>query len=195
MSKIIVATTWLIFSLVGISGAEVIGEIDSARGFFSIGVMYLDDDAPQISEKWVEPEITSEIRSDYPNGNASVIIITKIRDDLPKDDSILERVKNKNIPLQKMHGDKRVSITEKKSSNSKVLQVVFKEITYDEFTPYGLGFTKSESIGVSQYIVKKGFLVEFFTFIKNNSKTPFTEIEPVIIELCDEFRDSFKIEI
>ena len=157
--------------------------------------MYLDDDAPKITEKWVEPEITSEIRSDFPNGNAAVLVITKIRDDLPKNDSVLERVKNRISVLQKTYGEEKVKITEKAENNSKILQVNYRDIVYDEYTPYGIGFTKSDSIGISQYLVRRGYLVELFVFLKNNSDTPILELEPVIIDLCDEFRSSLKISI
>ena len=140
-------------------------QLRDALGTVTVGKPNFGDSPMSVVSDQVSPKITHELRIVAANGDAAVLIATRIRDDLPKDDSILERVAAKNGDYKGTGLENHVLTRYIEYKDRRAFEFILLNSHYDSSFPYGLGLgstgEKIETIGIRLFIVHDDRLVEF----------------------------------
>jgi hypothetical protein len=114
---------------------------------------------------------TREITPGYEaDGRAGVLVFTKIREDYPQDDSVLDKVTPRHQSMQQHFGKDLVQLRGFDVNGRRIEELVTVNVAYDQFFPYGAAIDRQkkavESIAVSQIGVADGLLIECALFRK-----------------------------
>lgn len=154
---------------------------------------------PGTLARLINPGITEEYRFEETGDAAAVLVVTKIRPDYPKDDSLLDKVVPKNMAMQEHFGTNVVLLTAVSKKSPRVEEMVFLNAEYDQFSfPYGMGgadLTREvESLGISQMFVQEGCLVECAMHFKRKKGEKKAEFVERARAACGKWQRTVKVE-
>jgi hypothetical protein len=126
---------------------------------------------PRCLARLINPGITEEYRFEENQEASAVLVITKIRKDYPKDDSLLDKVTPGNKALQRQFGEDVVWLRTAAKENPRIEEMIFLNAIYDQTSfPYGMGGEnlnrEVESLGISSMFVQNEMLIECAMHLK-----------------------------
>lgn len=154
---------------------------------------------PRSIARLINPGITEEYRYEDTGNASAVIVITKIREDYPKDDSLLDKIVPKNKAMQRQFGEDVVLLRTVSNEGSRIEELVFLNAQYDQTSfPYGIGGSdlhrEVDSLGISMLFVEDELLIECAMHVRKKAQ----ETRDVFIErartLCSKWQKTVKAE-
>lgn len=126
---------------------------------------------PRNMGRVINPGITEEYRFEESENASAVLIITKVRKDYPKDDSLLDNVISGNKALQRQFGEDIVWLRTASKDNPRIEELIFLNAMYDQMSfPYGMGgenlSREVECLGISSIFVQNEMLIECAMHLK-----------------------------
>lgn len=144
----------------------------------------------------ITPAITQEYRFEETGDASAVLVITKIRQDYPKDDSLLDRTISKSKNLQKHVGKKIVLLRTVSKRKPRIEELVFLNAGYGQSFPYGLGGSgiseDVQSIGISLTFVQNGFYIECAMHLKRKESESRKSFIKRTRKLCAKWQRTIK---
>ena len=132
-------------------------------------------DKPKTTQSVFAPGITKEFRFVGDDGSAAVLVSTKIRPDLPKDDRIIERIKPRYEGTRDGFDEGQAELKIVGEAPNRVMEFVLLNSDYNDFYPQVLGQRAGkeelETIGVTQIFVTNGRMVECALHLPNPEET------------------------
>jgi hypothetical protein len=153
---------------------------------------------PRTIATLINPGITEEYRFEEAGNAALVLVVTKIRQDYPKDDSLLDKVKPKHQSMQKYFGDDIVLLRNVSKEKPRIDEMIFLNAEYDQkYFPYGMGGKnlkgKVKSLGISHFFVKDGLFIECSMYLEKNKKESKEEFIKRAKTLCGKWQKTIKV--
>jgi len=116
------------------------------------------------------PGITSEFRFKGKT-NAAVLVVTRIRDDYPKDDRLLDKQRPRSVATQRHFGRDIVRLRAVDADGKRFDEEVFLNCEYSDYSyPYGLGGANLRGdlreLSVQQTFVRDGRFIECSLHLK-----------------------------
>lgn len=155
--------------------------------------------SPRSIARLINPGITEEYRFEE-NENASVVlVITKIRKDYPKDDSLLDKVTPSNKAMQNQFGKDVVLLRTASKEKPRIEEMIFLNAEYDHTSfPYGMGATNPnrelECLGISIMFVQNELLVECAMHLKKAKQETKEAFIKRAQDLCLKWQKTIKSE-
>jgi hypothetical protein len=145
------------------------------------------------SERELAPKLTREIRFISKAGPAAVLVSTRIRDDLPKDDRVLERLEPNYRKNFKQPHDDDVVLEFRGKSPDRTLEFALAGGDYQEAFPYVVGgeigvADPPKSVTISQFFVIKDRMFEAAIFLPNSERASKAALLSQARKLCDDWR-------
>lgn len=145
------------------------------------------------SQREVAPKIIKELRFFCKDGPAAVLVSTRIRDELPKDDRVLERLEPKYKNFKAQHGEGDVLLEFRGTSPHRTLEFAVSGGEYQELFPYVVGGhigldDPPKSITISQFYVTDNRLFEVAIFLPNSDKASRADLFTRARKVCDQWR-------
>lgn len=165
---------------------------DDTLGQVEVGMPPIGDGLEQ-TERELAPKLTKELRFVSKAGPAAVLVSTRIRPDLPKDDRVLERIEpryNKNFKQQ--HGDE-VVLEFRGKSPDRMLEFALAGGEYQEAFPFVVGgeigkHDPPKSVTISQFFVTNDRMFEAAIYLPNDDKASRADLFARARKACDEWR-------
>ena len=150
------------------------------------------------SQREVVPKLIRELRLVCKDGPAAVLVSTRIRDELPKDDRVLERLEPKYKNFQAEHGKEDVLLELRGASPHRTLEFVVSGGEYQDAFPYVVGGhigldDPPKSITISQFYVTKSRLFEVAIYLPNADKATKADLFTKARKLCDQWRERIAV--
>ena len=166
-------------------------------GEVEVGLPAIGDDLDQ-AERELAPKLTKELRFVSKSGSAAVLVATRIRPELPKDDRVLERVEPKYRNFKGEHGDGEVVLEFRGKSPHRTLEFAVANGEYQEAFPYVVGGEISaadppKSVTISQFFVSHERMFEAAIYLPNSEKASRAELLARARQVCDDWRSKIVV--
>lgn len=150
------------------------------------------------AEREVAPKLIKELRFTSKEGPAAVLVSTRIRPDLPKDDRVLERIEPKYQSFKQEHDAGEVVVEFRGEKPGRILEFAVAGGEYQESFPYVVGghiglHDPPKSITISQFFVTSDRLFEVALYLPNEDKSARDELFKRARKACDEWRASIAV--
>jgi hypothetical protein len=165
---------------------------DDSLGQVEVGMPPIGDDLEQ-SQRELAPKLTKELRFVSKSGSAAVLVSTRIRPDLPKDDRVLERIEPRYKNFKVQHGDEDVVLEFRGKSPHRTLEFALAGGDYQEAFPFVVGgeigkHDPPKSVTISQFFVTHDRMFEAAIYLPNDGKASRAELLAKARKACDEWR-------
>ncbi len=145
------------------------------------------------SQREVVSKIIRELRLVSKEGSAAVLVSTRIRAELPKDDRVLERIEPKYKSFQAEHQPGDVLLEFRGDKPNRTLEFAVSGGEYQELFPYVVGGhigldDPPKSVTISQFYVTNDRLFEVAIFLPNDAKASKADLFTHARKVCDEWR-------
>jgi hypothetical protein len=157
------------------------GQYTSSTGHFRIRVPRLSTSQISLHQciRYRRPDgtpATVHVRFIEDGPSTAVVVATRIRDGLPKDESLLDRVEGGQREMLAELPANRYAVTRVHGSLGAALQIVVRNRVADRDYPYAPALAgsadKLSTIGVSRLIIRGDFLYEFGMVVPCDSALP-----------------------
>lgn len=150
------------------------------------------------SERELAPKLIKEIRFVSKAGPAAVLVSTRIREDLPKDDRVLERLEPKYRNFKHEHGADDVVLEFRGKSPARTLEFALAGGEYQEAFPYVVGgeigvADPPKSVTISQFFVTHDRMFEVAIFLPNSEKSSRADLLAHARKVCDDWRSQIVV--
>jgi hypothetical protein len=192
MCLLVVAT-----SVIASGGEKLALEFTDPLGTVELAAPPIGEELEQ-TEREMAPKLCKEIRFLAKDGPAAVLVSTRIRAELPKDDRVLERVEPKYKAFQQEHGNQDVHVEFRGQRPHRTLEFAVAGGEYQEMFPYVVGGhigtdNPPKSITISQFFVESGRMFEMAVFLPNDDKIARPALFARARKVCDEWRTSVAV--
>lgn len=170
---------------------------DDPVGQVEVGVPPFGVELEQ-TERELAPKLIKELRFVSKAGPAGVLVSTKIRDELPKDDRVLERLEPKYRSFQQQHGEGDVTLEFRGKSPNRTLEFAVSGGEYQEAFPYVVGgeigvADPPKSVTISQFFVTHNRMFEVAIFLPNDDKASRADLFAHARKVCDDWRSQIVV--
>lgn len=152
---------------------------------------------PHTTATVIQSGITEECRFEEGDRHSAVLVVTKIRKDYPKDDSLLDKVLPRYESIQQHFGKDVVLLRSTMNQKQRVEELIFLNAAYEKTYPYGLGGQDLSGpvrhLGISLFFVQDGLFFECALHLKRaegESKNDFIERSQ---KLCHQWQRSVRV--
>jgi hypothetical protein len=149
-------------------------------------------------ERELAPGLSHEIRfTTQKEGPAAVLVSTRIREELPKDDRVLERIEPKYRAFKTEHGDDVIVAFDGKSPN-RMLEFGVAGGEYQDMFPYVVGGQiggdgPPASVTMSHFFVDSGRMFEMAVFLPNDDRSTRKDLFNRARKVCQDWRTTVAI--
>lgn len=149
------------------------------------------------SERVLAPKVVTELRFVSKEGPAAVLVSTKIRAELPKDDRVLDRLEPKYQSFKAEHQG-HVLLEFRGQSPARTLEFAVSGGEYQEAFPYVVGGhigldDPPKSVTISQFFVTSDRLFEVAIYLPNPDKSSQAELFTRARKVCDDWRATIAV--
>jgi len=172
-------------------------QFEDPLGQVEVGMPPIGEELDQ-TERELAPKLTKEIRFVSKEGPVAVLVSTRIRPDLPKDDRVLERVEPKYRNFQAEHKRGEVIVEYRGKSPHRTLEFAVAGGEYQEAFPYVVGGhigidDPPKSVTISQFFVTRDRMFEVALYLPNDEKSPRDDLFKRARKLCDQWREKIVV--
>lgn len=148
---------------------------DDPLGQVEVGLPPIAGELDQTSRE-LAPKLTKELRFVSKSGPAAVLVSTRIRADLPKDDRVLERVAPRYANFKQEHSADDVVLEFRGESPHRTLEFALAGGEYSEAFPFVIGGEigrddPPKSVTISQFFVASDRMFELALYLPNDDKS------------------------
>jgi len=170
---------------------------DDPLGQVEVGMPPIGDDLEQ-SQRELAPKLTKELRFVSKAGPAAVLISTRIRPDLPKDDRVLERIEPRYKNFKVQHGEDDVVLEFRGKSPDRTLEFALVGGEYQEAFPFVVGgeigkHDPPKSVTISQFFVTNDRMFEAALYLPNDDKVSRADLLAKARKACDDWRSHIAV--
>lgn len=170
-------------------------KLQDAVGLIEFADPGISDEPNAPTEQWIDPLITKQLRFQAP-GSAAVLISTRIRPDLPADDSRLDDIQAKYERLMETAEKESFVMRRFQAASDDVVELVMLNANYSDTFPLGISIDHStpglQTLGISQMIVREGRLIELAFHLKIKEGEDQGTLISRARSVCNTWRESVK---